>query len=268
MSKKLFLIFLVIVPLTLICTQVKAQSKAGTIVIDGFDEDWKNNIFNVDSTNGFEYSVIKNDNQLYFIIRFINKLSQIKSLTTGMQIGFDMYQKNKPQQFIYFPLDNSSKANHLENLADLNMMQYSLLLLITEYELKKFTNGNGTYKYDAENPNGIKIAYAANKEDKLVYEYSIPLESLRNKKDPPGLTSTQVEIEIFIPALRLPAQSTSTGNETGAFNTRFGISPTAKQNKVPSRSGSSGPSQNSDLKTQYKELFENTKKKILITFLK
>ncbi|MCX6207898.1 MAG: hypothetical protein NTZ19_16760 [Bacteroidetes bacterium] len=266
MSKKLFLLFMVIVPFSFISTQVKAQSKASTIVVDGLDEDWKNNVFNVDSANGFEYSVMKNDTQLFFIIRFINKLNQIKSLTTGMQIGFDMYQKNKSQQYIYFPLDNSSKANHLENLADLSMMQYSLLLFITEYELKKFTNGNGVYKYDAENPNGIKIAFAANKEDMLVYEYSIPLESLRNKKDAPGLTSTQVEIEIFIPAFRMPSQSTSTGNETGAFNTRFGVTPSAKQNKVPSRSGSGGPNQNSDIKTQYKDFFETTKKKILITF--
>jgi hypothetical protein len=266
MSTKSLLLFLLIVPFTLGSQQLKAQSKASPVVVDGLDEDWKNNVFNVDSASGFEYSVSKTDDQLFLIIRFVNKLSQIKSLTTGMQVGFDMYQKNKPQQFINFPLDNSSKANHLENLADLNMMQYSLLLFITEYELKKFTNGNGTYKYDTENPNGIKIAFAANKEDMMVYEYSIPLASLRNKKDPPGLASNQVEIEIFIPGFRMPAQSTSTGNESGPFNSRFGTSVASKQNRVGARPGGPPPGQNTDMKTQYKDLFENTKKKIIINF--
>lgn len=263
MPTKSILLYMLIVTLSFSSINLKAQSKQNQITVDGFEDDWKTNVFNVDSANGFEYSISKTDDRLFLIIKFVNKLSQIKSLTTGMQIGLDMYNKNKPQQFINFPLDNSSKVNPAELFADLNMMQYSLLLMNTEYELRKFVDGNGTYKYDAENTNGIILAFATNKDDQLVYEYSIPFESLRNKKDPPGLTSTAIDIEINIPALRINTSPPSTGNQTGSFNSRMGVTSSAKQNKAPTRSPSGNPMDG--LKEQYKEMFENTKKKIRIT---
>ena len=150
MTTKSLLQLLLILSISFINVPLNAQVKANPITIDGFDADWAGKIFTVDSANGFEYASSKADDHLFLMIRFIQKTSQIKSLTTGMQVGFDMYQKNKPQQYIYFPLDNSSKVNPAEHLFDLNTMQYSLLMLTTEYELKKFANGNGKYQRDRE----------------------------------------------------------------------------------------------------------------------
>jgi hypothetical protein len=259
MPTKSFLQLLLIVSITFFNVQLKAQDKNNPITIDGLDADWAGKVFVVDSADGFEYASLKVEDHLFLMIRFIQKTSQIKSLTTGMQVGFDMYQKNKPQQFIYFPLDNSTKVNPAEHMADLNTMQYALLMVTTEYELKKFNNGNGTYLKDAENPAGIKLALGINDEEKLFYEYSIPLETLRNKKDPAGLTSNQIEIEMYIPAINISSPSPN-GNESASFSTKFG----AKSSKSNNRSSAS-PGPNNDIKSHFKEMFESTKKKFKIT---
>lgn len=258
MSTKSFLQLLLIVSIAFFSVPLNAQVKTNPITIDGDDTDWKDATFNVDSADGFEYAYSKVDDHLLFAIRFKQKTAQVKSLATGMQVGFDMYQKNKPQQYIYFPLDNTTKVKPAEHLSDLNTMQLSLLIITTEYELKKFSNGNGVYQKDAENPNGVKIALGINNDEQLVYEYSVPLESLRNKKDPPGLTSNQIEIEIYIPAISI-ASSSPNGNESASFNSRFGSKSAGKSNRSNS---SSNP--NYDVKSQYKEMFETTKKKIRI----
>lgn len=260
MNLKSILLFFVFLLFLATKNELQAQNSTTAIQIDGNDNDWKANVFNVDSTNGFEYSISKNQDTLFLIVRFINRLTQIKSLAMGIQIGLDMYQKNKPQQFINFPLDNSSKINMNESIKDLITMQYSLFLLATEYELKKFMSGNGTYALNTANPNGIKLAFALNPQDQLVYEYAIPFSSLKNKKDPPGLTSTSIEINITIPEIKLNIPSTFS-TEPSSYNSSFNSSSAAKLNKI---TNARPPAPRNDIKDNYKELFETSKKKIRV----
>ncbi len=135
-EKKINLPCIIFILLQCITTENLAQKINPSIQIDGNEKEWRENTFKIDSSSGFEYSFLKNQDTLFFIVRFINKTTQIKSLATGMQIGFDMYQKNKPQQFINFPLDHSSKIDLGQSMRDPISMQYSLLPLSIEYELK------------------------------------------------------------------------------------------------------------------------------------
>ncbi len=117
---------------------------------------------------------------------------------------------------------------------------------------------------DVANSNGIKIALALNEKDQLVYEYAIPFAALKNKKDPEGMKSNSIDIEIFILAIKLNIPTTISTEPTN-YNSSFNIGMNAKLNKV----NNARPSGlRTDSKNENKDFFESTKKKIKIELLK
>lgn len=184
-----------------------AQSNNANIQIDGNDTDWHSHSFYVDSSAGFEFSVLKTPEKFYLMLRFIDKKSGIKALYSGIQLGFDKEQKNKSQQLINFPLDKSAQVNFAELPRDPMSMEFALLMQSKEYALKRFANGNGVYAVGTQNSNGIDVAIGLNLKDQLIYEVAVPFQALKNKKEDPQAKMNNLQIEVIIPGINLSTTS-------------------------------------------------------------
>lgn len=165
---------------------LQATSPIKPVIVDGNPDEWSLPLRYSDLKSDIQYTVTNDQSNIYVCIRAIEHTTQIKILSSGMEIWIDPAGKNKKTIGIKFPiphkLDIKSTGENMEpgrvkdrerggiNLASqfqLEVPQLTLSGFLPQY--------NGTFK--ASDTKGIKAAINWNEQNIMTYELCIPIES-------------------------------------------------------------------------------------------
>lgn len=160
----------------------RAQTPA-SIVVDGKATDWPAESLQHDKTGSIEHAFVLDGGRFFILLRTGSPIMQAKILKAGMTVYLDGEGKKKSSTGIQFPLP---KPDEPDDVAPTNMSAARVLGLekSTEFTLRKFKEGNGTYKIGDANPAGVQVAIAFDDKGVLVYEASLPFQALFGKAAP------------------------------------------------------------------------------------
>jgi hypothetical protein len=151
---------------------------------DGTADEWPSGSLQADTVNHILFGSAVEAGKLHVVIEFRDPMLQGKALRAGMELGFDTEHRGKPVASIHFP----EPAEGGQGMAggpprgDVEAMRLMLMLQVKTYSLRKFPRGNGAYTLGNPNDAGVELGIDYNDRRQLVYEASIPLESLHARK--------------------------------------------------------------------------------------
>lgn len=197
-----------------------------------------------DTSAGIRYAATVTNGVLTVHIVTKDPRIQAKILNAGMDVAFDIEGDHKPQQLVQFP---ESRVNELfsEGRPDMNpsTMRLMGLMKANQYTLKRFVKGSGTYARTESNAAGVTIDIKLNDQDELIYDLTLPLQSLMPKKAAPDFKITSVDVSIEVNGIKPPMQTPSYEAQlpTGGRGGRGGGNAPPSSRNTGVRFGPSGP---------------------------
>jgi len=175
------------------------------LTVDGKDGDWPVEGLQHEKGGVFDYAVLRDGGNVYVLLRTGSPQVQAKMLKAGMTVFVDAKGKKKANTGLLFPLPKKEDEPGADMGMDMNAMRMMGLAKSTEYTLKKFKEGNGTYALGTKNPAGVEVAMALDDKGRLVYEALIPFASFFGKAVPDESDKGHsFDVGIFINALPEP----------------------------------------------------------------
>lgn len=191
---------------------VFAQPASFNPVTDGNDAEWPQSLIRKDSAKGLDYALTTEKGIVHVLVLVKDPLVQTKVLNAGMELGFDLENKQKPTQVIQFPLSKVAEmfsGGGFSRGTDMEAMRLLSLMKAKEYSLKKFNKGNGPYTLGDANDAGVALALAFNEKGQLVYEAAVPQQSLLPKKGGDGMVVAAIGLDIEIHGIEPPSEMPS-----------------------------------------------------------
>lgn|GEM_PF-4293244 len=152
--------------------------------MDGKAGDWPAEGLSRDKTNTIEHGLFLDGSRFIILLRTGSPVMQAKILKAGMTVYLDPEGKKKSSTALLFPLQKPDEEGDVGQGMNMNALRVLGMARSTDYTLRKFKEGNGTYKIGETNPAGVLVAMAFDEQGDLVYEASIPFQALFGKPTP------------------------------------------------------------------------------------
>lgn len=153
------------------------------IVIDGESNDWYGYNQLTDEKSKISYIITNDQQRIYFLFRFPDKITQMKVLRSGLEINIDTLGKNNYPITIIYPYsidrENNDEYNHsftgIE--PDMNFEDSKDRLIKNSKQLKLigFNNGYNEVVINTINKINVKSALKFSEDNSLIYELSVPI---------------------------------------------------------------------------------------------
>lgn len=191
---------------------VFAQSASFNPVTDGSEAEWPQSLIHKDTSTGLDYALMTVRDVVHVLVVVRDPMTQTKVLNAGMELGFDVENRQKPLQVIQFPLSRVGElyaTGGFSRGTDMDAMRLLSLMKAKEYNLRKFNKGNGPHTIGDVNDAGLALALAFNEKGELVYEADVPLHSLIPKKGSEGMEIVGIGLGIDIHGIEPPSEMPS-----------------------------------------------------------
>lgn len=200
-----------------------AQGQASALhKSDGTADEWPSGSLQADTVHHILFGSAVEAGKLHVVIEFRDPMLQGKALRAGMELGFDTEHRGKPVASIHFPepAEAGQGMSGAPPRGDVEAMRLMLMLQVKTYSLRKFPRGNGAYVLGNPNDAGVELGIDYNERRQLVYEASIPLESLHARKSE-GPAPDSLDLQITIKGIEMqgfPGGGMSPGGGGGGFS--------------------------------------------------
>lgn len=201
------------------------QADGQTLVLhkaDGTADEWPSGGLQADTVNHILFGSAVEAGKLHVVIEFRDPMLQGKALRAGMELGFDTEHRGKPAASIHFPepAEAGQGMSGAPPRGDVEAMRLLLMLQVKTYSLRRFPRGNGAYVVGNPNDAGVELGIDYNERRQLVYEASIPLESLHARKSE-GPAPDSLDLQITLKGIEMqgfPGGGMTPGGGGGGFS--------------------------------------------------
>jgi len=188
---------------------------------DGTADEWPSGSLQADTVNHLLFGSTVEAGKLHVVIEFRDPMLQGKALRAGIELGFDTEHRGKPSASIHFPepAEAGQGMSGAPPRGDVEAMRLMLMLQVKTYSLRRFPRGNGAYVLGNPNDAGVELGIDYNERRQLVYEASIPLESLHARKSE-GPAPDSLDLQITLKGIEMqgfPGGGMRPGGGGGGF---------------------------------------------------
>lgn len=214
---------LLLLPALALGVSAPAQGQApGLHKADGTADEWPSGSLQSDTVNHLLFGSAVEAGKLHVVIEFRDPMLQGKALRAGMELGFDTEHRGKPTASIHFPepAEAGQGMSGAPPRGDVEAMRLMLMLQVKAYSLRRFPRGNGAYVLGNPNDAGVELGIDYNERRQLVYEASIPLESLHARKSE-GPAPDSLDLQITLKGIEMqsfPGGGMPSGGGGGGFS--------------------------------------------------
>lgn len=222
---QLAVFILILSPLVLRAQESVLSWQAASIEIDGKIGDWHGNLKNYDKSIRTRYEFRNDSTNLYLAFEILDQNTQVKTITSGIQIRVFMKRKPKINATIQLPIltNQLMKMGHTfkPNFSDLKDA-YQLGNYPIDLAGFKFSNG---IIYPKGKEDRISFACQWNEANILVYEICIPLKEIFGAAyDFGSLSRSKISIETKLLAKKHPSKHEGMQQSGGTGSGRGGMS--------------------------------------------
>ncbi|MEI8073156.1 MAG: hypothetical protein WCH78_00295 [Bacteroidota bacterium] len=211
--------YILYLTLSLIAINSKAQDgiseakwQAKPITLDGNDNEWSHPFNFYDNQSALIFSISNDSKNLYVCFSNNDRMKTGKMMKAGWSLElFSSEKKRKFDASIVFPKSIDPGINMK---SDFNAAVKIYKSEIQTIKTKGFLTSNGDVSLS--NEQGINIAVGADEEEKIVYEFKIPLKELM-EEDKIQLNEI-ITLELTVNALEKPSSSGSGEGTKSGFS--------------------------------------------------